>query len=87
MDLACEDQSKTIRLQLQDEEKDHIREVFFRDVAPKLARLNARKGTISCEFAGIQYGRWTIQFDSRRSGFEILNIEYDEEAGSLDLDP
>jgi hypothetical protein len=86
MNLESKDPSGGIKLELNDEEKGHIRTVFFEDIAPKLKKLHARIGAISCEFAGNQYRKWTIQFDSRGSDFEILGFEYDEDAGSLDLD-
>ena len=86
MSLESEAQSGGINFELDDEEKDHIRAVFFDEIAPKLTRLHARIGTISCEFAGNQYRKWTIQFKSRGSDFEILSFEYDEDAESIDLD-
>ena len=86
MNLESEAQSRGINLELNDEEKDHIRAVFFDDIAPKLTKLHARIGTISCEFAGDQYRKWIIQFRSRGSDFEILSFEYDEAAASIDLD-
>ena len=75
-----------MKIELGDEEKDHIRTVFFEDIAPKLMKLHARTGTISCEFAGNQYRKWTIHFNSRGSGFEIVGFEYDEDAEGIDLD-
>ncbi len=71
---------------LKDEQKAHIRAVFFEEIAPKLAKLQARVGTISCGFAGQQYRKWTIQFNSRGSDFTILDFEYDEDAEGIDLD-
>lgn len=84
--LEIKDRSAGMMPELKDEEKDHIRMVFFTDVAPKLAKLHARIGTIGCEFAGAQYRDWMLQFNSRGSDFEILSFDYDEDAGSLDLD-
>jgi hypothetical protein len=86
MSLDSEDQSGGTKSELDDEEKGHIRAAFFEEIAPKLTRVHARRGTISCEFAGSQYRRWTIQFTSRGSDFEILSFEYDEDAESIDLD-
>jgi hypothetical protein len=86
MSLGREEQTGGSEFDLDEEEKGHIREVFFEQIVPKLTRLHARKGTIGCGFAGIRYRKWTIQFDSRRSGFEILGFEYDEDAGGVDLD-
>jgi hypothetical protein len=86
MSLESDDQRGRTNFELDDEEKGYIRAAFFEEVAPKLRRLHARKGSISCEFAGIQYRKWTIQFDSKGSDFGILSFEYDEDAGSIDLD-
>jgi len=86
MSLENQDQSGGTDFELDDEEKGHIRAAFFEEIAPKLRRLHARRGTISCRFAGIQYGKWTIRFDSKGSGFEILDFQYDENAESIDLD-
>jgi len=86
MNFESEEQSRVINLELKDEEKDHIRAVFLDDIAPKLKKLHARTGTISCDFAGDPYRKWLIQFKSRGSHFEILSFEYDEDAGSIDLD-
>jgi len=86
MNSKSKDQDGCMNLELKDEEKNHIRAVFLEDIAPKLTKLHARIGTISCEFAGNQYQKWTIRFSSRGSDFEILNFEYDEDAESIDLD-
>ncbi|MFH1351381.1 MAG: hypothetical protein ABII26_10675 [Pseudomonadota bacterium] len=71
---------------LTDEDQEHIRMVFNEEVAPKLARLDARLGTLNCEFAGEQYRNWAIQFKSAGSGFDIVDFEYDEEGDGIDLD-
>jgi hypothetical protein len=81
-----EDLSHGMKPELSDEEEDHIRSVFHEEIAPKLIRLQARTGTISCAFAGHQYRNWTIRFNSRGSDFEILDFEYDEDAEGIDLD-
>jgi hypothetical protein len=86
MKLKRKDFNNGMKIELQDEEKDHIRAVFGGDIAPKLTKLHARTGTISCEFAGNQYRKWTIHFNSRGSDFEILSFEYDEDAEGIDLD-
>ena len=86
MSLESEDRSRGTKFELDDEEKALLCELFFEEIAPKLTRLHARKGTLSCEFAGIQYRPWTIQFESKGSGFEILGFEYDEDAGGIELD-
>ena len=71
---------------LTDEEKSEIREIFFEEMVPKLRKLDARLGTVSCEFAGPQYSKWMIQFRSRRDEFEIVDFEWDEQATGIDLD-
>ena len=72
--------------ELDEEQKDHIRTVFDDEVVPKLMRHNARQGNLSCGFAGEKYEHWTVEFRSTGDDFEIVSFEYDEEAGSLDLD-
>ena len=72
--------------ELDDEEKGHLRELFFQEVVPKLSRLHARNGIVSCEFGGPEYRKWQIRFSSRGSDFEIEEFEYDEEGESMDLD-
>jgi hypothetical protein len=71
---------------LTDEEKSEIQELFFEAIVPKLRKLDARLGTISCEFAGPQYTNWMIQFKSRGDEFEIVDFEYDEMGAGMDLD-
>ena len=71
---------------LTDEDKSEIQEVFFDKILPKLKKLDARLGTISCEFAGPQYANWMIQFRSRGEEFEIVDFEYDEMGAGIDLD-
>ena len=38
--------------ELDEEDRDLIREVFHDEVVPKLVKLSARLGTLSCGFAG-----------------------------------
>ena len=71
---------------LTDEERVHLQELFESEVAPKLARLQARTGNIGCEFAGPRYQGWQIHFRSRGDDFEIVDFEYDEEGCGIDLD-
>jgi hypothetical protein len=71
--------------ELDEEEQDHIRAVFDDEVVPKLVRLNARLGTLSCGFAGQEFEHWTIEFRSMGDHFEIVSFEYDEEVVSIDL--
>jgi hypothetical protein len=77
---------KGLDLELSDEEKHRLSEIFFEEVVPKLIRLHARTGMVSCEFAGAEYRSWQIRFTSRGSGFDIVDFEYDEEGAGLDLD-
>jgi hypothetical protein len=71
---------------LTDEEKSEIQELFYEEIVPKLKKLDARLGTISCEFAGPPYANWMIQFKSRGEEFEIVDFEYDEMGAGMDLD-
>jgi len=71
---------------LTDEEKSELQERFYEEIVPKLKKLDARLGTISCEFAGHQYAKWMIQFRSRGDDFEIVDFEWDEEGSGIDLD-
>ncbi len=71
--------------ELDEEEKDHIRAIFDDKVVPKLVRLNARLGNLSCGFAGQEYEHWTVEFRSKGDVFEIVSFEYDEETVGLDL--
>ena len=73
-------------LELDDDDRAAIAELFFENVVPKLTRLNARKGNINCDFAGEKYKNWTILFDSIGSDFEIIDFEYDEDSTGMDLD-
>ncbi|MBW2065335.1 MAG: hypothetical protein JRJ03_10440 [Deltaproteobacteria bacterium] len=72
--------------ELSDEDIQYIRDVFFRDVVPKLKKAQAWRGTISCEFAGERYKHWSLRFASRGSDFDIEEFEYDEGSSGLDLD-
>jgi len=75
-----------MKAELTDEEKIEIQEIFSVEIVPKLKKLSARLGTISCEFAGPQYANWMIQFRSRGEDFEIVDFEYDEKGAGIDLD-
>jgi hypothetical protein len=72
--------------ELDEDDMESIRQVFFRDIVPKLKRLDARLGTLNCEFAGKKYRHWTIRFESQGSGFDIVDYEYDEDSEGIDLD-
>jgi hypothetical protein len=71
---------------LTDDEKTEIQQIFSEEIVPKLKKLDARLGTISCEFAGPQYANWMIQFRSRGEAFEIVDFEYDEKGAGIDFD-
>jgi hypothetical protein len=78
--------SVALRHKLTDEEKTEIQQIFSEVIVPKLRKLDARLGTISCEFAGPQYSKWMIQFRSRGEEFEIVDFEWDEQGSGIDLD-
>jgi len=84
--LGGEMVSDAMKDELTDDEKTEIREIFFEAIVPKLRKLDARMGMISCEFAGPRYANWMIQFRSRGEAFDIVDFEYDEEAAGIDLD-
>jgi len=79
--------SPLVKRELDDDDKVHIAEVFDVDVVPRLMIMHARNGNINCEFAGEQYKNWVIEFRSSRSGFEIVEFEYDEDSRSFELAP
>ena len=72
--------------ELSHEDQGHIRTIFHEEVAPKLLKLGARLGTLSCEFAGEQFKNWMIQFKSVGTDFEIVDFEYEEDGTGIDLD-
>lgn len=72
--------------ELNHEDQGHIRTVFHEEVVPKLMKLGARLGTLSCEFAGEQFKNWMIQFKSVGDDFEIVDFEYEEDGTGIDLD-
>jgi hypothetical protein len=61
-------------------------DLFYEQIVPKLTRLHARNGVIGCDFAGTRYKHWQIRFRSRGNDFDIVDFEYDEAGGDLDLD-
>ena len=71
-------------IELDEEEKAFISDLFFEKMVPKLKKLNARIGTIPCDFAGNKYKNWLIHFRSLGDGFEVVDFEYDPEARSID---
>lgn len=72
--------------ELDDDDKAFITEIFFEEVIAKLKRMDARIGTLNCDFAGDQYKNWNIQFKSKGPGFEIVDFEYDEDSYGFSLD-
>ena len=75
-----------LKYELDDNDRVHIAEVFFEDVTEKLKKMDARIGTLNCEFAGEEYKNWNIYFRSSGPDFEIVDFEYDEDSCSLSLD-
>lgn len=73
--------------ELDDDDKAFITEIFFEEIVKKLKRMDARIGTLNCDFAGDQYKNWNIQFKSKGQGFEIVDFEYDEDSYSFSLEP
>ncbi len=69
-----------------DDDKAFITEIFFEEIVKKLQRMDARIGTLNCDFAGHQYKNWNIQFKSKGQGFEIVDFEYDEDSYGFCLD-
>ena len=76
-----------LKSELDDEDKVYITEIFFEKIVAKLKRMDARIGTLNCDFAGDQYKNWNIQFKSKGPGFEIVDFEYDEDSYGFSLDP
>ena len=74
-----------IKHELDDDDRIHITEIFHEDIVPRLMIMDARIGNINCEFAGEEYKNWVIEFRSSRSGFEIVDFEYDEDTRSFEL--
>ena len=85
--MGFKENSIETKKELTDDDKLHIMTVFQEDVAPRLMRMDARLGNISCEFAGVKYRNWVIEFRSSPSGFSIVDFDYDEEARGIDLAP
>jgi hypothetical protein len=72
--------------ELDDDDRMYIMDLFHQEIVPKLKKLNARLGTLNCEFAGDKYKKWNIEFRSIGSDFDIVKFEYDEEGVGVDLD-
>ena len=73
-------------MELSDDEKAQIADLFFEEIVPKLLKMHARIGTLSCDFAGKAYENWIIHFKETGSSFDIVEFEYDEDARSLNMD-
>ena len=73
-------------MELGDDAKIEISEIFHERITAKLLRLGARLGTVNCGFAGEEYSNWNIRFKSAGSDFFIDDFEYDEDGASIDLD-
>ncbi len=76
-----------LKKELDDDDRMHILGIFNEDIVPRLMRMDARIGNLNCDFAGEQYKNWVIEFRSNRSGFEIVDFEYDEDSRSINLAP
>ena len=72
--------------ELDDDDKAFITEIFFEEIVKKLKRMDARIGTVNCDFAGDQYKNWNIQFKSKGQGFKIVDFDYDEDSYGFSLD-
>ncbi|MCJ7809525.1 MAG: hypothetical protein MUP26_04595 [Desulfobulbaceae bacterium] len=70
---------------LSDEDRMHILQVFEEEVVPRLIRMDAKIGNLNCEFAGEKYRSWVIEFRTNRSGFEIVDFEYDEHSRQIQM--
>jgi hypothetical protein len=70
---------------LTEDDRMHILQVFDEDIVPRLLRMDAKIGNLNCEFAGERYGNWVIEFKTNRSGFEIVDFEYDEHSRAIHL--
>lgn len=72
------DTESNAAVSLTQQEKDYIKEVFYREMVPKLRLWNAKIGTLNCKFAGEKYSNWTLLFrQTRGSDFDIVGFEYD----------
>ncbi len=78
--------TKEIKKELDEEDKIYISELFHEQIVPKLRWLEARVGNVNCSFAGDEYKNWNIVFRSNKSGYEIVDFEYDENSRSINLD-
>ena len=70
---------------LSENDRMHILQVFEEDVVPRLRRMDAKIGNLNCDFAGDKYKNWVLEFKTNRSGFEIVDFEYDEHSRKVQL--
>jgi hypothetical protein len=75
------------QFELDDDDRIRITDIFFEEVVAKLKKMDARIGTLNCDFAGEQYSKWNVHFKSKGSDFEIVDFEYDEDSCGFSLDP
>ena len=80
------EETAALKRELDEDDRSLIRAVFEEAVVPKLRKHHARIGSLGCGFAGAAYRNWMLHFRSSGDDFEILELEYDEEGGGLDLD-
>ena len=85
--MSNDNDQKDRQHELDEYDKAHINDVFFEDMVEKLRKMDARVGSLNCEFAGEQYKNWIIYFRSKGPGFEIVDFEYDADSRGLDFDP
>ena len=71
---------------LDDDDRAYITQIFDECIITKLRHLQARIGTLNCDFAGEQYKKWNILFRSAGADFAITDFEYDEDSDGMDLD-
>ena len=74
-----------LKIHIDENDKTLITEVFTEKMIPKLRFLNARIGTLNCEFAGKKYSNWILHFRSSGDDFKIVEFEYDPDTSVLDL--
>ena len=76
-----------LKAELDDDDKAFITEIFFEEMVAKLKKVDARIGTLNCDFSGNRYKHWNITFKSKGPGFEIVDFEYDADSYGFSLDP
>lgn len=84
--MSTNNDTSVRKRELDEDDLAVIRDVFEEKIVPKLRRHHARIGALSCEFAGPAYAGWMLRFRSTGDDFEIIDYEYDQDVGALDLD-